>query len=79
MDRVADLRSDYDRLGTLLATEEDGAKAASLARERRILGGELARLATPEEASVADELAARRRAPTEDARPASRRRRSGGG
>ena len=35
MARVEDLRADYDRLGVLLEEEQDGAKAASLARERR--------------------------------------------
>jgi hypothetical protein len=77
MDRVADLRADYERLGQILEAELDGAKAASLARERRLIGELLEALEAPAEVSKADELAARRRADAGDARPASRRRKSG--
>jgi hypothetical protein len=76
MDRVADLRADYERLGQILEAELDGAKAASLARERRLIGELLEALEAPAEVSKADELAARRRSDAGDARPASRRRKS---
>ena len=62
MARVDDLRADYDRLGSILDGETDGAKAASLARERRLIGELLEGLETPAEVSKADELAARRAA-----------------
>ena len=78
MDRVADLRADYEALGVLLKAETDGAKAAALVRERRMVGDLLTMIESPEEASVVDELA-RRRPPSEDAGPPSRRRRSGRG
>lgn len=74
MSRVDDLRTDYDRLGALLEEELDGAKAASLARERRLLGELLEALESPVEVSVVDQLAARRSA---TAGNASRRRKSG--
>jgi len=77
MDRVADLRADYERLGQILETEVDGAKAASLARERRLISELLEALEAPAEVSKADELAARRGTDAERARPASRRRKSG--
>jgi len=76
MDRAADLRSDYDRLGELLEVETDGSKAAALTRERRQLSELLEALESPSEVSRVDELAARRNASTEVARPASRRRKS---
>jgi len=76
MPRVSDLRSDYDHLGTLLAAEVDGSKAAALARERRMIGELLEALEAPQEVSVVDQLASRR-ARSSDARPASRRRKSG--
>lgn len=74
MARVDDLRTDYDRLGALLVDEGDGAKAASLARERRLLGELLESLESPVEVSVVDQLAAHRSA---TAGNASRRRKSG--
>jgi hypothetical protein len=77
MDRVADLRADYERLGLILAGEVDGAKAASLARERRMIGELLEALEAPAEVSKADELASRRRTVTGDPGAASRRRKSG--
>jgi hypothetical protein len=77
MDRVADLRADYERLGRILENEVDGAKAASLARERRLIGELLEALEAPQEMTKADELAARRRAETVDPGSASRRRKSG--
>jgi hypothetical protein len=76
MDRVADLRADYERLGRILAGEVDGAKAAALARERRLISELLEALEAPAEVSVADQLAARR-ARSGDSRSASRRRKSG--
>jgi hypothetical protein len=74
MPRVKDLRTDYDRLGVLLEEEQDGAKAAALARERRLLGELLESLEAPTEVSVVDQLAVRRSA---TAGNASRRRKSG--
>lgn len=60
MDRAADLRSDYDQLGLLLAVEGDGSKAAALARERRMLGELLEAIESPGEATVVDQLVSRR-------------------
>ena len=77
MDRAVDLKADYERLGVLLAAEDDGAKAAALARERRMIGELLDQIQTPEAKSVVDELASRRRTPTEDAGSSSRRRKPG--
>ena len=77
MDRVADLRADYDRLGVLLAAEEDGSKASSLARERRIIGDLLEALEAPVEVSVVDQLAARRSAGAGHSGAAAGRRKSG--
>jgi hypothetical protein len=74
MARVDDLRADYNRLGALLDGEEDGAKAASLARERRMLGELLEALETPTEVPFVDQLAARRSSTDGHA---SRRRKSG--
>jgi hypothetical protein len=74
MARVEDLRADYDRLGDLLLDETDGAKAAALVRERRLLGELLESLESPTEVSVVDQLAARRSASPGNA---SRRRKSG--
>jgi hypothetical protein len=76
MNRAADLRSDYERLGTLLA-EADGNAAASLARERRILGDLLEGLEAPEERPLVDQLAERRRATSSNSGSSSRRRKSG--
>jgi hypothetical protein len=58
--RVDDLRQDYDRLGKILEGETDGAKASSLARERRMIGELLDALEAPAEVTKVDELAARR-------------------
>jgi hypothetical protein len=74
MSRVEDLRTDYGRLGVLLEEEQDGAKAAALARERRLLGELLESLEAPTEVSVVDQLAARRSATVGNA---SRRRKPG--
>ena len=74
MGRVEDLRNDYDRLGALLDAEGDGGKAASLVRERRLLGELLESLEAPTEVSVVDQLAARRSASPGNA---SRRRKPG--
>lgn len=75
--RAADLRADYDRLGLLLAGETDGAKAASLARERRLIGGLLEGLESPVEVPFVDQLAARRQSVTKVDGAAGRRRKSG--
>ena len=77
MARADDLRADYDALGALLATEIDAAKAAALVRERRIIGELLEALEAPKEASVVDQLAARRNPSAGNAGTASRRRKSG--
>lgn len=77
MDRAADLRADYDRLGKLLDAETDGSKAAAIVRERRIVGELLDRLEGSMEVSVADQLADRRRSRTSAGRGSSRRRKSG--
>jgi hypothetical protein len=77
MGRVDDLRSDYDRLGLLLASEEDGSKAAAVARERRMIGELLEALETPTEVTVVDQLESRRRTRTKDSGSSSRRRKSG--
>lgn len=77
MGRVDDLRSDYDRLGLLLAFEEDGSKAAAVARERRMIGELLEALETPTEVTVVDQLESRRRTRTKDSGSSSRRRKSG--
>ena len=77
MDRAADLRSDYDRLGELL-DQAEGSAAAAIARERRIISELLEALETPVEVSVVDQLAARRsNAGAKDSRPSSSRRKSG--
>ena len=77
MSRVDDLRADYDRLGLILAGEADGAKAAALARERRLISELLEALEAPEELSVVDELESRRRAVAGSAGSSSGRRQSG--
>lgn len=76
MSRVADLRSDYELLGRALQVA-DGSAAAAIARERRIIGGELERLEAQEgKVPFVDELAAKR-ARAGSKRPPSRRRKSG--
>ena len=76
IDRAADLRSDYDRLGELLA-EAEGSAAAALARERRIIAELLATLETPVEVPLVDQLAERRQSRTKSGGAASRRSKSG--
>lgn len=76
MDRAADLRSDYDRLGVLLA-EADGSAAAAIARERRIISELLEALEKPIGVPLVDQLASRRQSKTSDSGAASRRRKSG--
>jgi hypothetical protein len=76
MSRVVDLRSDYDRLGELLADAE-GSAAAAIARERRIIGELLDQLESPVEVPLVDQLAERRRTQSPDSRPPARRRKSG--
>lgn len=76
MDRAADLRSDYNRLGVLLKKAQ-GSAAAALARERRVIGVLLEGLERPTEVSVVDQLAVRRHATSNDSGAASRRRKSG--
>jgi hypothetical protein len=79
MDRAADLRADYDRLGELLAslTKAEGSAAAAIARERRMIGELLEALERPVEVPLVDQLAARRRSRTSDSGAATRRRKSG--
>lgn len=57
MDRAADLRADYDRLGALLAEAEPGAGAAALVRERRIIGELLEAMEQTVEVPLVDKLA----------------------
>ncbi len=76
MNRAADLRSDYDRLGTLLE-EAEGSAAAALARERRLLGELLESLESSETRPLVDQLADRRRAKAPDTGSSSRRSKSG--
>jgi hypothetical protein len=75
MNRVADLRSDFDRLGTLLEAAE-GSGAAAIARERRIIGELLDQLESPGVKPLVDQLAEKREAKTGDTRPPARRRQS---
>ena len=76
MTRVADLRSDYDKLGSLLDCAE-GSAAAAIARERRIIGELLDQLEVPKVVSLVDQLAVQRQSHTSDSGAASRRRKSG--
>ena len=76
MTRADDLLADYERLGELLLLEMDGAKAAALARERRLLGELVEALAAPKGASKVDKLAKQRGIDAEAAGAPSRRRRS---
>jgi len=76
MDRASDLRADYNHLGSLLAAETDGSKAAALSRERRALSDILEGLEIPEEVSLVDELAKRRKPAAKDSVTPSRRRKS---
>ena len=75
LDRVAGLRADYELLGDALKTA-DGSAVAAIARERRLIGAELARLEASEEGSFFDEVAAKR-ARAGVVRPPARRRKSG--
>ena len=75
MNRVHDLRADFDRLGELLAAAE-GSGAAAIARERRIIGELLDQLESPAEVPLVDQLAAKRQAKAGDSRPPARRRQS---
>lgn len=75
MDRAADLRADYERLGVLLLVEE-GAAAAAIARERRLIGERLEQLEPSSEVSLVDELAVKR-AGAGVARPPARRSKPG--
>jgi hypothetical protein len=76
MGRVQDLRADYDLLGLLLMKAE-GSGAASIARERRLIGELLESLEAPVEVPLVDQLAKRRRAKSSDSGASSRRRKSG--
>ena len=76
MGRIQDLRADYELLGQLLSTAE-GSGAASIARERRLIGELLEALESPAEVPLVDQLAPRRRAKASDSGAASRRRKSG--
>jgi hypothetical protein len=75
MSRVEDLRQDYEQLGKLLRDAE-GSAAAAIVRERRIVGELLEQLESPEVVPLVDQLAERRRARSDTARPAARRRQS---
>jgi hypothetical protein len=76
--RADDLRDDYDRLGAILHSGEiTGSEAASLARERRLIGEMLEALEAPAEVSLVDQLASRRQSRTKPGGAAGRRRQSG--
>jgi hypothetical protein len=76
MDRVADLRADYESLGAKLL-DAKGSAAAAIARERRLIGELLEQLERPEgEVPVVDQLAAKR-SKSGTSRPPARRRKSG--
>jgi hypothetical protein len=77
VDRAADLRADYDRLGALLADEVDGSKASALVQRRMQLSELLEALEAPVEVPLVDQLAARRQSATKAGGAASRRRKSG--
>ena len=77
MNRAEDLRADYDRLGRLLEQETDGAKAAALSRERRLIGEQLEALEAPVEVPFVVQLADRRKSKTKADGAAGRRRKSG--
>lgn len=74
MDRLVELRRDFDLLGELLQAA-DPQQAAAIARERRLIGAELERYAESGEESLVDELAAKR-AEAGVGRPPARRRKS---
>jgi len=76
MSRAVDLRSDYDLLGELLPDAE-GAAAAAIVRERRLIGELLEALESTEVVSVVDQLASRRRTKAGDPDSASSRRKPG--
>jgi hypothetical protein len=76
MSRAADLRADYELMGQKLEAAE-GAAAAALVRERRLVGELLEALEQPEEVALVDQLAPRRNAKSRTAGVASRRRKSG--
>lgn len=78
MNRAEDLRADYDRLGVLLVGEPDGAKAAALVRERRLIGELLEGLESPVEVPFVDQLAKRRKSHTKVDGAAGRRKRQSG-
>lgn len=75
MNLAEDLREVYNALRERLADPEvRGTEAANLAREIRIIGEKLEVIELPEEVSVIDELARKRRGAD---RPPARRRKSG--
>lgn len=76
MNRAEDLRTDYDRLGELLANAE-GSAAAAIARERRIIGELLESLELPKVVPKVVELATRQQSRTRADGAAARRRKSG--
>lgn len=73
---VEDLAADYALLGDALS-DCAGSGAAAVAQERRMLRKELARLQAPTERTKVAELESFRRARTEAAGTAPRRRKSG--
>lgn len=76
MNRIEDLRADYDALGEKLLTAE-GSSAASIVRERRLLSELLEALEKPKEVPLVDQLAERRQSRTKSGGAASRRSKPG--
>jgi hypothetical protein len=76
VNRAAELRADFELLGSALLAAE-GSAVAAIARERRLIAAELEKLEIPEgEVPLVDELAAKRSG-SGSGRPPARRRKSG--
>ncbi len=76
MDRAADLRADYDRLGVLLESCEPNV-AAAIVRERRMISELLEKLERTAEVPLVDQLAERRTSRSSDSRKTPGRSKSG--
>jgi hypothetical protein len=76
VDRVADLRADYDALGDALSWSF-GSGAAAVVQERRMIRKLLEALERPQEVALVDQLAQRRTSRTKSGGAAGRRSKSG--